>query len=167
MHEIYVLVPVKKSAGLTAAAVLVMALAVIFLLLTCVQPISLLIGIVFAVLWYFLTFRSYKEYEYSYFDGELRFAKIMNKTRRKQVGSYSMEDVIMIAPAGDRSIYRYEGDNQVRVKDYSSHKKEHAVYDAVIQQAGNTTLIKFEPDSDCLDAIEVKYKQKVTRRSEE
>ncbi|MGN0414658.1 MAG: DUF6106 family protein [Agathobacter sp.] len=167
MKEVYVIVPVKRSAGMIAAAVLTLVLAVIFLLLTCVMPAALLIGIIFAVIWYFLTFRSYKEYEYSYFDGELHFARVMNKSRRKQLGSYSMEDVVLIAPSGDRSVYRYENDNQVKVKDYSSRHKEHSIYCAVIQQAGNTTLIKFEPDSDYLDAVEVKFKQKVTRRSEQ
>lgn len=166
MREIYVLVPVEKSKLHAVAKIATLLLAVFFFLLTCLQPIWFTVGFVFALLWYLLTFRSNKEYEYSYFDGEIRFAKIMNKSRRKRLGIYQMGDVLMIAPVGDRSINRYENDSMIRVKDYSSRNKEHTVYEAVVQREGDIRLIKFEPDDEFLDAVEVKYKQKVVRKSE-
>ena len=101
---------------------------------------------------------------YSYFDGEVRFAKVLNKNRRKSLGSYPMDDVIQIAPAGDRSVSQYEREG-VKVIDYTSHDKDTAYYDMVLKKEGETLLIKFEPDDKYLEAVEFKYRQKVIRRS--
>ena len=164
MYEVYVLVPVRKSFATVFAAVFSMVLAILCLLLSCVTMFMLPFVLVFGGLWYFLTFCSFKEFEYSYFDGEVRFAKIMNKSRRKRIGVYTMEDVVQIAPAGDRSVYKYENDSSLKVKDYTSKVKGRPSYDMVIQKDGGMLLIKFEPDDKYLDAVEVKYKQKVIRR---
>ena len=64
--------------------------------------------IIFGVIWYLLAFRSEVEYENTYYDGDLRFAKIRNKAKRKKIAYLSMDDVLAIAPKGDRSIYKYE-----------------------------------------------------------
>lgn len=167
MQEIYVLVPVKRSMAKTVTAIIFLVLAVSFLLMTCVMPIVAPIGIAFLVLGGWLMFRSYKEYEYSYFDGEFRFAKIMNKSRRKRLGVYSMDEVIIIAPEHDRSVNNYENDKMIPVKDYTSHEGEHQVYDLVAQKDGNMVLIKFEPDAKYLDTVEIKFKQKVVRKREQ
>ena len=164
MLEVYVLVPVRKSFATIFLSVLSLVLALVLLLFTCMA--GTLFGplaVVFAALWYYLMFRAYKEYEYSYFDGEVRFAKVMNKSRRKAITSYIMEEVVMIAPAGYRSIYKYEQDKSLKVKDFTSHNKFKPDYVMVIQKGGETSLIKFEPDEQYLDAVEFKYKQKVIR----
>ena len=88
----------------------------------------------------------------------------MNKSRRKRLVVYSMDEVSQIAPAGDRSVYRYETDNTVKVLDYTSKIKDQPYYEMVVQKEGNTYLIKFEPDDKYLDAVQVKYAQKVIRR---
>ena len=76
-----------------------------------------------------------------------------------------MDNVVTIAPAGDRSVYNYENDSSVKVKDYTSHKKDTPYYDLIVKDdVGNTILIKYEPDDEYLDAVQVKYGQKVVRR---
>ena len=80
------------------------------------------------------------------------------------LGSYPMDDVIQIAPAGDRSVSQYEREG-VKVIDYTSHDKDTAYYDMVLKKEGETLLIKFEPDDKYLEAVEFKYRQKVIRRS--
>lgn len=164
MLEVYVLVPVRKSFATIFMSVLSLVLALVLLLFTCVGGWTLgPFAVAFVALWYYLMFRVYKEFEYSYFDGEVRFAKVMNKSRRKAIVSYIMEEVVMIAPAGDRSIYKYEEDKSLKVKDFTSHNKLKPYYVMVIQKGGDTSLIKFEPDEKYLDAVEFKYKQKVVR----
>lgn len=166
MLEVYVLVPVRKSFLTVFVGILSLILAVFSLLLSCASLAFLPFVCVFGGLWYFFFFRSYKEYEYSFFEGEVRFAKVMNKSRRKSIGTYTMDDVVIIAPAGDRSVYQYENDNSVVVKDYSSHVKGDSYYDMILHKEGKTILIKFKPDNKYLDAVEVKYNQKVIRRQE-
>lgn len=59
---------------------------------------GILFAVVFGLIAYLMIMAQNTEFEYSYFDGELRFAKIKNKSRRKRLGIYSMESVAAIAP---------------------------------------------------------------------
>lgn len=165
MFEVFVLVPVRKSFTVKLASTVSLFLGLASLFLACSSGIFAILFILFAALWYVLTFQANKEYEYSYFDGEVRFARVMNKSRRKAMETYNMDNVVTIAPAGDRSVYNYENDSRVKVKDYTSHKKDTPYYDLIVKDdAGNTILIKYEPDDEYLDAVQVKYGQKVVRR---
>lgn len=103
--EVYVLVPVRKTVVAKVVGTLMLVLAVVSLLAACLTSgITLPVALVCGIVWFVLMGNS-KEFEYSYFDGEVRFAKVLNKNRRKSLGSYTMDDVIQIAPAGDRSTY--------------------------------------------------------------
>jgi hypothetical protein len=162
--EVYVLVPVRKSFMTAVLGGLSLALAIVLLLVGCTFPVVLYFAFILGFISYFLMFRSYKEYEYSYFDREVRFAKISNKSRRKALGTYSMEDVVTIAPAGDRSVQHYENDARVKVKNYTSRMKDVPYYEMVLQKDGDTLLFKLELDDAFLDAAERQYKMKVVRR---
>lgn len=106
--EVYVLVPVRKTVVAKVVGTLMLVLAVVSLLAACLTSgITLPVALVCGIVWFVLMGNS-KEFEYSYFDGEVRFAKVLNKNRRKSLGSYTMDDVIQIAPAGDRSVSQYE-----------------------------------------------------------
>jgi hypothetical protein len=87
----------------------------------------------------------------------------MNKSRRKKLTTFTMEEVLAIAPAGDRSMYKYETDTTVKKVDYSSGQKDAPCYEMVVKDENGVRLIRFEPDDRYLDAICVKYAQKVTR----
>ena len=60
----------------------------------------------------------FPEYEYLYLDKELSVDKIMAKSKRKRVGTYSLDRMEVFAP-----VYSYHLDNfknrQVKEKDYS------------------------------------------------
>ena len=167
MVEVYVLVEKKKSVLKAFMAWLCLCLALICLFLSCSMYLFFIIGILFGALWYFLLFKSGLEYEYSYFDGELRFAKIMSKSRRKALKSYHIEDVVTIAPAGDRSVYNYENDNNVKMIDYTSGNKDAGYYDIVIKDKENNKylLIKAELDDKYLDAVCHKNASKVVQKA--
>ena len=105
MFEVFVLVPVHKSIWVKLASIVSLMLAVVSMLLACGSGIFAILFVLFAGLWYVLTFQFYKEYEYSYFDGEVRFARVMNKSRRKTLEVYNMDEVVTIAPAGDRRFH--------------------------------------------------------------
>lgn len=67
---------------------------------------------------YFLNMYTDLEYEYLYLDKELSVDKIMAKSKRKRVGTYSLDRMEVFAP-----VYSYHLDNfknrQVKEKDYS------------------------------------------------
>ncbi|MCM1106023.1 MAG: hypothetical protein NC355_03675 [Blautia sp.] len=164
MLEVYVLVPVRKSFLTVFVGVLGFVLALMSLLLSCFSMVFAALLVVFGALGYWFTFQTNKEFEYSYFDGEVRFAKVINKSRRKRLAVYSMDEVIQIAPSEDRSVYKYQNDNSVKVVDYTSHRKGVPYYVMVLNREGQITLIRFEPDEKYLEAVMVKYKGKVICR---
>ena len=152
--EVFTLIARKKNVALVFVSYLLVALAAISLLTIC---IGFAPGILMA---------QNTEFEYSYFDGELRFAKIKNKSRRKRLGIYSMESVAAIAPAGDRSVYNYENGNEIKKIDYTSGQKDVPYYDIVIKSPDENVLIKAELDDKFLTEVEKKYRSKVKRREE-
>ena len=109
------------------------------------------------------------EYEYTYYDGEFRFARIKAKSKRKAIGSVQMDDVLGFAPKGDRSVYKYENDDNVKVKDYTSGNNGTPYYDIILKDSAhnNYVLIKAELDSKYLDAVCFKNASKVIRRAGE
>ena len=164
MTEVYVLVERKKSTLMRVVTAAVLAIGILFALFSMIAPLFLSGALILLVVWYFFLFRSSKEYEYSFFDGELRFAKIMNKSRRKRLRVFTMDEVIQIAPAGDRSIYKHEQDNTVKKIDYTSGNKDVPYYNLIMKNEDGINMISYEPDDKYLDAICVKYGQKVIRR---
>ena len=164
MTEVYVLVERKKSTLMRVVTAAVLAIGILFALFSMIAPLFLSGALILLVVWYFFLFRSSKEYEYSFFDGELRFAKIMNKSRRKRLRVFTMDEVIQIAPAVDRSIYKYEQDNTVKKIDYTSGNKDVPYYNLIMKNEDGINMISYEPDDKYLDAICVKYGQKVIRR---
>ena len=105
MLEVYVLVPVRKSMAMNFLGIFTLVLGIMSLVLSCFSFLFAIPMLVLGGIGILLTFYSKKEYEYSYFDGEARFAMVMNKSRRKGLAVYSMDEVVQIAPAGDRSVY--------------------------------------------------------------
>lgn len=164
--EIYTLIKRKKSIGMIFLAWFFVALGIISLLFLCMGvALAFLFAAAFFAIAYFLISGQNREFEYNYFDGELRFAKIRNKSRRKSLGTYDMDAVVTIAPAGDRSVYNYENDKSAKILDYTSRSGA-PYYDIVIKNSNQTILIKAELDDEYLSAIEKKYKMKVKRREE-
>ncbi len=162
--EVFTLIARKKNVALVFVSYLLVALAAISLLTICIgfAP-GILFAVVFGLIAYLMIMAQNTEFEYSYFDGELRFAKIKNKSRRKRLGIYSMESVAAIAPAGDRSVYNYENGNELKEIDYTSGQKDVPYYDIVIKSPEENVLIKAELDDKFLTEMEKKYRSKVKK----
>lgn len=165
MLEVYVFVEKKKSLFMKILTVLLFLIGLYFMYATLVGLfIFFAVAVPFlAIAWYLHT--KQVEFEYSYFDGDFRFAKVFNKQKRKDLRGYDIEDVIIIAPEGDRSLHNYEKNPQVKTRDLSSgYKNEGKVYCLVAKTEERYEMTKFEPDDKYLDAVCMKYRQKVVRK---
>jgi len=163
MTEKLVIVP-RKQIGVEKTLVLclfAMACSMTFMSLF-VSPIFLVPAIIAIALWLW-RFRRNIEFEYTYYDGDLRMAKIINKAKRKNIASVNMEDVLTIAPRGDRSIYKYENDHSYKYKDLTSGVPSAKVYTVVFKGDKGMCRYEFEPDEEMLDAIRVKYPRAVVK----
>ena len=163
MHEKLVIVPKKNSAGKKVLNIVWFVLALLFILVAFLMPIFFLVALLFAVVWYFQTFQSDIEYEYTYYDGEFRFARIKAKRKRKSLGIVGMEDVVAIAPKGDRSVYKYETDRNLTYKNLTSGEDGAKVYELIYKGDKGYCRYEFEPDEEMLDAVMVKYPRIVIR----
>ena len=161
--EVYVLVAKEKSLFIktTALALFVMAaMSTMYVVMGYIAffPMALLTWVVA-----FLLRNRYVEYEYSYYDGELRFAKIINKKKRKELETYLMEEVITIAPAQDMSIYQYLDDKNAKVRDFTTGRQDAKVYVAVVKNANGMELVTYEPDEKYINEVCIKYGYKVKK----
>lgn len=165
MFENYVIVARKKSIGKRIAAILLLvAMFLLFFLGTVISPYIFEIpGLACGIGWYLLTFKSYLEYEYSYFDGELKITKIKNKGKRKRLKIIDMAKVIIMAPKGSRSVHHYEEDRQLQHLDYTSGMSGDNIYELVYSSEEGITMISFEPDEKMIDAMRMKYSKIVMK----
>ena len=86
MHEKLVIVPRKKSTVKKILNVVWFVLACLCFLFAMWVPILFAVpAIIFAIIWSIIqAFRSDIEYQYTYYDGEFRFARIKAKRRRER-----------------------------------------------------------------------------------
>lgn len=163
--EVYMLVGQKHSKIWKILSYIMLALAFVCFLLGAMRVYIFFVGtVLFLIMWYYWGIGMNVEYEYSYFDDEIRFSKITNKSRRKNLKSYDMSRIITIAPTGDRSVYRYENDKSVKVKDYTSGLENENSYDIVVKDDKGETLLLVELDERFLNEVEKKHRDKVKRK---
>lgn len=161
--EVYVLVSKEKSLFVKTTALaffVVAAMSTLYVVLGYIIffPMALLAWVIAFV----LHTREY-EYEYSYYDGELRFAKIINKKKRKELGGYVMEDVICLAPIDDRTLQQYINDKNTRTRDLTTGNPNAIVYGVVVKNGNGIELVKFEPDEKYINEVCIKYGHKVRK----
>ena len=164
MMEKFMLVEKKQSVffKILQAGLVILAVVMVFLTLLLWRPIYFTLACVCGFLALFATRRGI-EFEYSYFDGELRMTRIMNKSSRKKIAIYDMDATAIIAPAGDHSLYNYEKDSRMKVRNLTSGNPDAKVYVMVTKGEKSMELVKFEPDEEFLDEICKKHAQKVKR----
>lgn len=164
MHEKLVIIPRRKTTGKKVLNVVCFALTAVMLVLSMYLPVIFMIpAVIFGVLWYFTGFRGDVEWEYTYYDGELRFAKIKAKSKRKNIARIQMENVQAFAPKGDRSLYKYETDKNLSCKKLTSGNPDAKIYELVCKEEKGLCRYEFEPDEEMLDEIIVKYPRSVIK----
>ena len=159
MSEKLVIVPRKVTGnvkvinlGLFAATCVLLAAATFISMSTFFLP-----AVIVTALWAWRNFYYYVEYEYTYYDTDMHIAKIINKARRKNLADLNMDEVLVIAPKGDRSVYKYENDKSTKYKDYTSGDKSAKVYELIYKTSNGICRYEFEPDEEMLQAMKVKY----------
>ena len=155
----------KKSSPLKiAAGVICLLLSLLCLLAAFVQWLFFIPCVILGFLFYFLAVAGSVEYEVSWVDGDIRFARIRAKRARKNLKRYTIDSVLQIAPAGDRSVYKYENDKNMKVFDYTSKKPDVPCYDMIIKDGDKLVMYKLELDDKFLNAVCIKNAYKVVRR---
>lgn len=114
----------KEDTLLKVGCIAAAAVAVCFFILI------FMFGIVFLFLaaaaglvsW-FLWLQNGPDYEYAYVDKELRIAKILRKSSRKEIGTYDLSSLEIMAPSASRTLDHRRAAAH-KVLDYSADPKE-------------------------------------------
>ena len=123
--------------GLTA----LLAAAGLFLM-----PVLLIAAIVVGVVSYFIIPGTDLEFEYLFVNGELDIDKIMAKTKRKKVKTLNLQEADLMAPLNSHRMDYYNGNQKLKVLDFSSGDPEHKRYAIIMRDGGETCKIIIEPD---------------------
>lgn len=121
MSDVYVecLVQTKTSVLKKCLKGLLIALTVIFAIIMLVIPLAFIPAVAFGVGAYFSSWFTEIEYEYLYLDKELVVDKVMAKSRRKRVATYSLDRIEVLAPVKSYHLDNFGRRDNVKVKDYS------------------------------------------------
>ena len=110
------------------------------------MPLLLIAAIVVGVAAYFIIPGTDLEFEYLFVNGELDIDKIMAKTKRKKVKTLNLQEADLMAPLNSHRMDYYNGNQKLKVLDFSSGDTEHKRYAIIMRDGGETCKIIIEPD---------------------
>lgn len=121
MSDVYVecLVQTKTSALKKCLKGLLIALTVIFAIFMFIIPLAFIPAVIFGVGAYFSSWLTDIEYEYLYLDKEIVVDKVMAKSKRKRVATYSLDRIEVLAPIKSYHLDNFGRRDNAKVKDYS------------------------------------------------
>lgn len=153
MSEIYVecLIKKKSSPVKNFFRALTIMLAVAFIFLGLIFSPALIIGLLMAVVAYFVYMNAELEYEYLYLDKELTVDKVMAKTRRKRVAQYDLNRMEIFAPMNSYHLDNFKN-RKVKDVDYSSGEaRQPEVRYVMYYDSGEKVVL--EPNEEMIKAI--------------
>lgn len=100
------------------------------------------------------------EFEYQFFDGDLRVDKVMHKMTRKKLKTFTFGKLEIMAPEGSHRLGG--GVNNRKKIDYSTQMPEDKHYVAVVYDDDNNLVeLKFTPNEELLGRLSKMYPRKV------
>lgn len=121
MSDVYVecLVKAKPSVVGKFFKVVLIALTVLFAIVMLMIPLAFILAVACGVGAYFVNMFTDLEYEYLYLDKEIVVDKVMAKSKRKRVATYSLDRVEVLAPIKSYHLDNFGRRDNVKAKDYS------------------------------------------------
>ena len=86
------------------------------------------------------------EYEYLFVNGELDIDMIMSKSKRKRVKSIQLAEADLVAPLKSHRMDYYNGNQKMKVMDFSSGIEDHKRYAMITRDGGETCKVILELD---------------------
>lgn len=154
MSETYVecLVKAKQSTMSKFFKILLIMLTVVFGLLTFIGFVpAMIIAVLTGAGAYFVNLYSDLEYEYLYLDKELTVDKVMARSKRKRVGTYSIDRMEIFAPIKSYHLDNFKNRN-VKTRDYSIGEELQPDERYVIYYEGGERLV-LNPSPELVKAV--------------
>ncbi len=152
---IEVVVNTRTNTLLNILKVILIVLAVCFILLGIVRLLFFIPAVLCLAGGWYCRMNAKLDYEYALVGRELRVAKILNRERRKNMGTYDLDKLEILAPEKSHRYDPYRSRNGMKVLDFSDHipgaeGKFHAVLD---DNSDLVLTIDDAPGRDLIDEI--------------
>ena len=126
-----------------------------------ITPLALIIAVALGIACYFVIPKSDVEYEYLFINGDFDIDMIMSKTKRKKVKSFKLSESDLAAPLDSHRMDYYNGNQNMKVLDFSSGNPEHKRFGVITRLDGNLCKIILEPDEALAQAMKNSAPSKV------
>lgn len=136
----------KTDTLLKIMRVLTIVLAVCFVLggfMFGALIIGLILAVACGVASYFLWLNCVVDFEYDYVEKELRIAKILQKQKRKELVSYPLDKIEILAPSSSWHLDPYKG-RQMETADYSSGYEDRLRYQYTLITDNKKILLELD-----------------------
>ena len=107
-------------------------------------------GVAVAIFFYHDRLRT--EYEYTFTNGSLDFARVFNNKRRKSLGSLNVRTVEAFGPVSGQAFKRYASMQNVRIDRWFLNREANLHY-FFFQKEGQRRLIVMEPSEEMIGMI--------------
>ena len=126
------------------------------------MPLLLFVAIALGIVAYFVVIPGTDlEFEYLFVNGELDIDKIMAKSKRKRVKNLNISECDLMAPLNSHRMDYYNGNQNMKVLDFSSGNPEHKRFGVITRLDGNLCKIILEPDEALAQAMKNSAPSKV------
>ena len=126
-----------------------------------ITPLALIIAVALGIACYFVIPKTDVEYEYLFINGDFDIDMIMSKTKRKKVKSFKLSEADLAAPLDSQRMDYYNGNQNMKVLDFSSGNPEHKRFGVITRLDGNLCKIILEPDEALAQAMKNSAPSKV------
>ena len=126
-----------------------------------ITPLALIIAVALGIACYFVIPKTDVEYEYLFINGDFDIDMIMSKTKRKKVKSFKLSESDLAAPLDSHRMDYYNGNQNMKVLDFSSGNPEHKRFGVITRLDGNLCKIILEPDEKLAQAMKNSAPSKV------
>ena len=124
-------------------------------------PLRWIAAIALGIACYFVIPKTDVEYEYLFVNGEFDIDMVMAKSKRKRVKSFNLSEADLVAPLNSHRMDYYNGNQNMKVLDYSSGNPQHKRFGVITRLDNATCKIILEPDEALAQAMKKTAPSKV------
>ena len=124
-------------------------------------PLIWIAAIALGIACYFVIPKTDVEYEYLFVNGEFDIDMVMAKSKRKRVKSFNLSEADLVAPLNSHRMDYYNGNQKMKVLDFSSGNSEHKRFGVITRLDGDLCKIILEPDEALAKAMKNSAPSKV------
>ena len=126
-----------------------------------ITPLIWIAAVALGIACYFVIPKTDVEYEYLFINGDFDIDMIMSQTKRKKVKSFKLSESDLAAPLDSHRMDYYNGNQNMKVLDFSSGNPEHKRFGVITRLDGNLCKIILEPDEALAQAMKNSAPSKV------